>query len=74
MKFALVGKFMCMAICYSLSFTAIAEDETHHRIGFNGALTSSDSWQLEFSYHYMFNRYIGLGGSMGSWQVWYEYG
>lgn len=65
---------MCMAICYSLSFTAIAEDKTHHRIGFNGALTSSDSWQLEFSYHYMFNRYIGLGGSMGSWQVWYEDG
>lgn len=50
------------------------DNQTHHRVGFNGALTSSDSWQLEFSYHYMFNRYVGLGGSVGSWKVWYEDG
>ena len=43
-------------------------------MGFNGALTSSYSWLLEFSYHYMFNDYIGLGGSVGSWKVWYEEG
>ena len=29
------------------------EDNTHRRVGFNGALTSSDTWQLEFSYHYI---------------------
>lgn len=40
-------------------------DKTHHRVGFNGALTSSDTWQLEFSYHYMLNKYVGLGGSVG---------
>lgn len=50
------------------------EDKFNHRVAFNGALTSSDSWLLEFSYHYMFNRYVGLGGSIGSWEVWYEDG
>ncbi len=50
------------------------EYNTHHRVGFNGALTSSDTWQLEFSYHYMLNKYVGLGGSVGSWEVWYEDG
>lgn len=50
------------------------EDRTRHRAGFNGALTSSYSWQLEFSYHYMFNRYIGLGGSAGAWKVYFEEG
>lgn len=35
------------------------EDKFNHRVAFNGALTSSDSWLLEFSYHYMFNRYVG---------------
>lgn len=37
-------------------------------------LTSSDSWQLEMGYHYMFNRYVGVGGSIGGWQVYYEEG
>lgn len=50
------------------------EDKTHHRVGFNGALTSSDTWQLEFSYHYMFNKCIGLGGSAGAWEVYFEDG
>ena len=51
------------------------EDKTLHRLGFNGALNSSDTWQLEFSYHYMlFNNYVGIGGSVGSWKVYYEDG
>lgn len=50
------------------------EDKTHHRVGFNGSLTSSLSWLLEFSYHYMLNRHIGFGGSVGSWEVYYEEG
>lgn len=37
-------------------------------------LTSSDSWQLELGYHYMFNRFIGIGGAVGGWQVYYEDG
>lgn len=51
-----------------------SEEKTHHRVGFNGALTSSDSWQLEFSYHYMFGKYIGLGGSIGWWKVYFDEG
>lgn len=47
---------------------------THHRASISGMLTSSDSWQLEFGYHYMFNKYIGIGGAIGGWKVWYEDG
>lgn len=49
-------------------------DFAQNRVSFSGLLTSSDSYQLEASYHYMFNRYIGLGGALGYWSVWYEDG
>ncbi len=49
-------------------------DFNNNRVAFSGALTSSDSYQLEFSYHYMFNRYIGLGSAFGFWKVLYEEG
>lgn len=65
---------LCLILCQSLSYAGEGEDKLSHRLGFNGALTSSDSWLLEFSYHYMFNRYIGLGGSVGSWAVYFEEG
>lgn len=51
-----------------------SERKTDHRLGFNGALTSSYSWQLEFSYHYILNKHIGLGCSVGSWEVYFEEG
>ena len=47
---------------------------SHNKVAFSGLVTSSDSYQVEASYHYMFNRYIGLGGSFGFWKVWYEDG
>lgn len=47
---------------------------SHNRFSFSGLLTSSDSYQIEASYHYMFNRLIGVGGALGYWQVWYENG
>ncbi len=42
-----------------------------HRFGLNGALTSSDTWQTEMEYHYMFLPYIGVGGSFGMWKQYY---
>ena len=42
-----------------------------HRFGLNGALTSSDTWQMEMEYHYMFLPYIGVGGSFGMWKQYY---
>jgi hypothetical protein len=47
---------------------------SHHRASVSGMLTSSDTWQVQFGYHYMLNRYVGVGGSVGSWQVYYENG
>lgn len=67
-------RYFALAVLLSVCSTAGAKDMPRHRVGFNGALTSSDSWQLEFSYHYMLNRYVGLGGSAGSWRVYFEEG
>lgn len=41
------------------------KSNTHHRPSITGMLTSSDCWQLEMSYHYMFCKYIGAGGGIG---------
>lgn len=46
----------------------------NNKVAFSALVTSSDSYQIEASYHYMFNRYIGVGGSLGFWKVWYEDG
>lgn len=40
-------------------------DFTHNRLSMSGMLTSSDCWQLEMSYHYMFWKYLGIGGGVG---------
>ena len=77
-KSALLIKILCLAVCCALCAEMKAEEKTeektHNRFGMNGALTSSSSWLLEFSYHYMFNNYIGLGGSAGTWKVYFEEG
>ena len=46
----------------------------HSRIAFNGTFSSSYSWQLDASWHYMINPYIGLGASIGTWEVVYPDG
>lgn len=43
------------------------EDVTHHRVALSGTLTSSDSYSLDVSYHYMLCRYVGVGGAIGYW-------
>lgn len=45
-----------------------------NRAGISGMLTSSDSWQLEMSYHYMINKNIGIGGAAGAWKVYFVEG
>lgn len=50
------------------------ENFTHHRASMTGALTSSDCYQLQLSYHYMFWKYFGVGGSVGNWQNYFETG
>lgn len=37
----------------------------HHRIALDGAITSSCTYVLEASYHYMFNHYMGIGSGIG---------
>lgn len=47
------------------------DDFGRHRLGFSGALTSSDTWQAETSYHFMLTRNIGIGGAIGMWQQYF---
>lgn len=37
----------------------------HHRIALDGAITSSSTYILEASYHYMFNQCVGIGAGIG---------
>lgn len=64
-----------------LPFAMCAEDGkednfefTYNRASISGMLTSSYSWQLELAYHYMLNRYIGIGASVGAWNVYFVEG
>lgn len=63
--------------CFSVLSSAAEEEReenfefTHNRASISGLLTSSDAWQLELGYHYMFSRYIGVGASIGAWQVYF---
>ncbi len=44
---------------------------THHRAAINGSLTSVDTWQLDFSYHYRFCKYFAAGLGIGSWKQYF---
>lgn len=80
MKKSIIVIISFLTILLSISCHAQDEQEkreenfdfNNNRVAFSGALTSSDSYQLEFSYHYMFNRYIGLGSAFGFLGVLYE--
>lgn len=58
------------------TFPIKADDEyfTHNRAAFSGTLTSSDSYSLEMSYHYMFCKFVGVGGALGYWSNYYDDG
>lgn len=57
--------------CFARVWPKESEEEGRHRFGFNGALTSSDTWQLETEYHFMFLPCAGVGGSLGLWKQYY---
>lgn len=37
----------------------------HHRVALDGAITSSSTYILEASYHYMINQHVGIGAGIG---------
>lgn len=71
--------FVCITLLTSVYAMAdgskeVDDDFTHHRASTTGALTSSDCYQLQLSYHYMIWRFFGVGGGFGNWQNYYEDG
>lgn len=67
---------LVVLLCACSIATASAKGEEDdeigpHRFGFMGALTSSDTWQLEMGYHYMLCPWVGLGGEFGMWKQYY---
>ena len=59
---------------YAVSAKEDPFEFTHNRFAFNGLLTSSDTYMLEASYHYMLNTNIGLGGGLGIWKNYFHDG
>lgn len=47
------------------------DDFGRHCLGMSGALTSSDTWQVDLSYHFMLTRNIGVGAALGSWKQYF---
>lgn len=77
----LLKKIVLFAIVFWCPLAAICNDKedtpfdfTHNRASISGMLTSSDAWQVELGYHYMFSKYVGLGGTAGVWSVYFEEG
>ena len=68
----LAGTFYC--ICHAEEKKASNFEFSNNRGSLSGTLTSSCSWQLEAGYHYMLCRYVGVGGSIGLWKVYFEEG
>jgi hypothetical protein len=69
--------FTYVAIATVCGFAEGREDVfefSHNRFAYTGMLTSSDSYQLEVSYHYMLTRTFGVGGSFGYWMTYFSDG
>ena len=71
---AIVLTGMCFCCSYAEEKKASNFEFSKNRGSFSGTLTSSCSWQLEAGYHYMLCRYVGVGGSIGLWKVYFEEG
>lgn len=66
---------LIIIIINSMLFRSEASDEAgHNRVAFSGTLTSSDTYSIEASYHYMFCRYFGVGGAFGHWANYFDDG
>lgn len=46
----------------------------NNRVAVSGAFSNSYTWQVDLSYHYMINRYLGFGASLGYWKTAYPEG
>lgn len=66
--------FLLLCLLASPVVTMARNPRSYGRVGFSGALTSSDTYSLEASYHQMFGSYIGIGGALGYWANYYEVG
>ncbi len=69
-----ISMLLLWAIAMSMFAQSVEEDISRHRLEFMGGLTSCDTWQLDFSYHYMVCPYVGIGASLGGWKQYYANG
>lgn len=67
---------MLMALLSGELFGILAYDdeELRNRVGLSGTLTSSYTYSLDVTYHYMLSEYLGVGGAFGWWKNYYEEG
>lgn len=74
MKKAIIIIIAIMGITYPMIAINPKEDPfefSHHRISLDGSITTSTSYIVEASYHYMFNYHIGIGAGLGICQSYF---
>lgn len=60
-----------LSIC--VSFRGQAQ-EGNHQMTFTGGLTFAKSYNLELAYHYKPTHYFGVGGAVGCWKTFSDFG
>ncbi len=78
---SIIRLFFTLSITFVLHLYSFAAEKQNrifefekNRIALSGAFSNSYTWQVDLSYHYMINRYLGLGASLGQWKTVYPEG
>ncbi|MBD5346603.1 MAG: hypothetical protein HDR92_05680 [Bacteroides sp.] len=69
-----IGALLMALMSGGLFALSANEDAIRNRVGFSGTLTSSYTYSLDVTYHYMLSDYIGVCGALGWWKNYYEEG
>lgn len=62
-----IAFLLCLVSCALMVKAQSNSDGYRNRVALGGLLTSSDTWQMDLSYHYMMLPYVGVGASVGYW-------
>ena len=60
-----IAFLLCLVSCALMVKAQSNSDGYRNRVALGGLLTSSDTWQMDLSYHYMVLPYVGVGASVG---------
>lgn len=71
MKHRITLIIIILSICFSFKMRA---QESNHLMTFTGGFTFAKSYNLELGYHYRPTHYFGVGGAVGLWKTFSDFG